>query len=120
MATDFSMAFEKEISADGNVARPEATHESKPRRVSMNVPPTPPAKELKTFPPLRTTPPRLVTREPPRPMTSSSKRLSFSSMSSNRRPIKYGKGKYAHVELVPQPSDEDDDPLVSNAVFCLL
>ncbi|EPE06414.1 major facilitator superfamily transporter [Ophiostoma piceae UAMH 11346] len=46
-----------------------------------------------------------------RPMTASTKRLSFSSLSSTRRPIKYGKGKYAGVELVPQPSDDSEDPL---------
>lgn len=42
---------------------------------------------------------------PPRSMTSS-------SLSNSQKQIKYGKGKYAHVELVPQPSDDPDDPLV--------
>ncbi|KAK0636579.1 hypothetical protein B0T17DRAFT_587686 [Bombardia bombarda] len=41
----------------------------------------------------------------------STKRLSWGSMASSRRPIKYGQGKYMHVELVPQPSDDPDDPL---------
>ncbi|KAF5123453.1 putative MFS-type transporter [Metarhizium anisopliae] len=41
---------------------------------------------------------------PPRSMTSS-------SFSNCQKPIKYGRGKYAHVELVPQPSDDPDDPL---------
>lgn len=26
--------------------------------------------------------------------------------------VKYGKGKYFDVELIPQPSDDPDDPLV--------
>ncbi|KAM3493706.1 hypothetical protein MY3957_002966 [Beauveria namnaoensis] len=30
---------------------------------------------------------------------------------STQRSIKYGKGKYADVELMPQPSDDADDPL---------
>ena len=52
-----------------------------------------------------------------RPVTASTKRLSFASLSSTRRPIKYGKGKHSRVELVPQPSDDGDDPLVR---ICLL
>jgi hypothetical protein len=43
----------------------------------------------------------------------SNKRLSYGSMTSSRRPLKYGQGKFSHVELVPQPSDDPDDPLVS-------
>lgn len=42
---------------------------------------------------------------PPRSMTSS-------SLSNYQKSIKYGRGKYSHVELVPQPSDDPDDPLV--------
>ncbi|KAM3512752.1 hypothetical protein MY11210_003626 [Beauveria gryllotalpidicola] len=30
---------------------------------------------------------------------------------STQKSIKYGKGKYADVELMPQPSDDSDDPL---------
>ncbi|KHN97034.1 Major facilitator superfamily domain, general substrate transporter [Metarhizium album ARSEF 1941] len=41
---------------------------------------------------------------PPRSMTSS-------SLSTSHRPIKHGRGKHARVELVPQPSDDPDDPL---------
>ncbi|KAK3312437.1 major facilitator superfamily domain-containing protein [Apodospora peruviana] len=41
----------------------------------------------------------------------STKRLSWGSIASSRRPIKYGQGKYRNVELVPQPSDDPDDPL---------
>jgi hypothetical protein len=48
----------------------------------------------------------------------STKRLSWTSIASSRaRPIKYGQGKYSRVELVPQPSDDPDDPLVSLASY---
>lgn len=43
----------------------------------------------------------------------SSKRLSWSSAVTSKRPTKYGKGKFSRVELSPQPSDDPDDPLVS-------
>ncbi|KAL2133374.1 hypothetical protein VTI74DRAFT_2462 [Chaetomium olivicolor] len=43
-------------------------------------------------------------------LPGSTKRLSWTSIAS-RRPIKYGKGKHSRVELVPQPSDDPDDPL---------
>ncbi|KAK0627624.1 major facilitator superfamily domain-containing protein [Immersiella caudata] len=46
----------------------------------------------------------------PRIITSN-KRLSYGSMTSSRRPLKYGQGKFSHIELVPQPSDDPDDPL---------
>ncbi|OIW28669.1 MFS general substrate transporter [Coniochaeta ligniaria NRRL 30616] len=41
----------------------------------------------------------------------SNKRLSWSSIETSKRPIKYGKGKFSMVELSPQPSDDPDDPL---------
>ena len=50
-------------------------------------------------------------------MVGSTKRLSFSSIASGRSPIKYGQGKFANVELNPQPSDDPDDPLVSHLRF---
>lgn len=47
-----------------------------------------------------------------RPMTRSTNRLSFTTMGSMRkRNIKYGSGKHSTVELIPQPSDDPDDPL---------
>ncbi|KAI1843881.1 hypothetical protein JX265_003777 [Neoarthrinium moseri] len=55
-------------------------------------------------------PPRPISKDPPRPMTASTKRLSFSSIAS-KRTIKYGNGKYSGVELAPQPSDDSEDPL---------
>ncbi len=45
--------------------------------------------------------------------TTTARRLSFSSTTTMRRPIKYAKGTHARIELVPQPSDDDEDPLVS-------
>ncbi|KAK1752179.1 MFS general substrate transporter [Echria macrotheca] len=51
---------------------------------------------------------------PPLPasrMVGSSRRLSYGSIVSSRRPVKFGQGKFSHVELVPQPSDDPDDPL---------
>ncbi len=50
-------------------------------------------------------------------MVGSTKRLSFSSIGSGRRSIKYGQGKFKNVELNPQPSDDPDDPLVSHLLF---
>ena len=107
------------------------------RRMSLVVPPSPIAKddekegeEPKKPPPILVPPPKrtatvavvpMRSKAPPsisetdsqRPMTSSSKRLSWSSIStSKRRPIKYGSGKHAMTELVPQPSDDPEDPLV--------
>lgn len=48
---------------------------------------------------------------PPPSMTTSSRSLSFGSISSHHKAIKYGKGKHSDVELIPQPSDDSDDPL---------
>jgi len=72
--------------------------------------PTPP---FRPQAPLRMNPPtRPGTAGTSRP-TGSTKRQSWSSVASSRRPIKYGQGKFRNVELVPQPSDDPDDPLVS-------
>lgn len=95
-----------EINKQDDVARPETARSSispkqlpPTKRLDMVVPPPVPEKD---------TPPALQ-----RPMTGSSKRLSFTTMSSaQKRKIKYGQGKYASVELVPQPSDDLEDPLV--------
>ena len=111
------------------------------KRMSLVVPPSPIAKDIEKDgeeprkpPPIAVPPPKmtdtvavvpkkpkifptLISRtESPRPMTSSSKRLSWNSIStSKRRPIKYGTGKNFAVELVPQPSDDPEDPLVGSA-----
>ncbi|KAK7957160.1 uncharacterized protein PG986_006382 [Apiospora aurea] len=60
-------------------------------------------------------PPRPPSKDDYRPMTASSKRLSLTSWVS-KRSIKYGTGRFARVELVPQPSDDPEDPLVSYLV----
>ncbi len=104
--------MEKMMAIAAELARPETSHSNKAKGVSLVVPPTPPAKgEVRTFA-SRPNPLRINPVEEPRPMTSSSRRLSFASVSTSKRPIKYGTGKYARVELVPQPSDDVEDPLV--------
>jgi hypothetical protein len=90
-------AMEKELVIDVELARPPTSQslEHKTRRVSLHVPPEPPAKD------------------PPRPMTASTKRLSASTFASSRRTLKYAtKGRHAGLELVPQPSEDPEDPLV--------
>jgi hypothetical protein len=52
-----------------------------------------------------------LSKDESRPMTASTKRLSFTSIDPKRK-LKYGTGKYAMVELSPQPSDDPNDPLV--------
>jgi hypothetical protein len=52
---------------------------------------------------------------PPRSMTMSTKRLSYSDIDRARR-VKYGKGAHSDVELVPQPSDDPEDPLVRRPI----
>ncbi|KAK4171946.1 major facilitator superfamily domain-containing protein [Triangularia setosa] len=52
---------------------------------------------------------------PPVSMVDSKPRISWTSTAASSlnvtRRIKYGQGKYNNVELVPQPSDDPDDPL---------
>lgn len=60
-------------------------------------------------------PPRPISKDLPRPETASTKStktLSFSRFDI-RRPIKFIKGEEGDVELIPQPSDSSEDPLVS-------
>jgi len=45
-------------------------------------------------------------------LVMSNRILSYQSITSSRRPLKYC--PISHVELVPQPSDDPDDPLVSD------
>ncbi|ETS83502.1 hypothetical protein PFICI_05378 [Pestalotiopsis fici W106-1] len=51
-----------------------------------------------------------IHKELPRPMTASTKRLTLSRYNKTR-PIKYGNWKDGEIELVPQPSDDSEDPL---------
>jgi len=67
---------------------------------------------LAILPPSRAPAPRPLSKDDQRPMTASTKRLSLTSWVS-KRSIKYGAGRFARVELVPQPSDDPEDPLVS-------
>ncbi|KAK8091187.1 hypothetical protein PG994_000692 [Apiospora phragmitis] len=55
-------------------------------------------------------PPPPVSKDDYRPMTASTKRLSLTSWVS-KRSIKYGTGRFSRVELIPQPSDDPEDPL---------
>ncbi|GJC78221.1 putative MFS-type transporter [Colletotrichum liriopes] len=78
------------------LVKPDESHvapEKTARRISFTRPPPPPPKD-----------------DLPRPPTSSTKRLSFSTTSTQRK-IKYGTGKHAQTELSPQPTDDPDDPL---------
>ncbi|OAA42449.1 major facilitator superfamily transporter [Beauveria brongniartii RCEF 3172] len=43
--------------------------------------------------------------------SSHTRKFSVDTTCSTQKSIKYGKGKYADVELMPQPSDDSDDPL---------
>ncbi|KAI4601040.1 hypothetical protein KJ359_012227 [Pestalotiopsis sp. 9143b] len=59
-------------------------------------------------------PPRPISKDPPpRPMTASTKRLTVTRY-DKPRPIKFGTGKDGDIELVPQPSDDSEDPLNLN------
>lgn len=88
--------------------------------------PVPPSRPPRTRPPVLRPQAPLAMNPPTRPGTGASqtpgttgtvrlpgstKRLSWTSIAS-RRPIKYAQGRYGRVELVPQPSDDPDDPLV--------
>ncbi|KAF4839775.1 putative MFS-type transporter [Colletotrichum siamense] len=94
--------MEKDVEkGDGEVARPRESHLAvhpgnrvSLARVSIGGPPPPP-------------PPK---EDVPRPMTSSTRRLSFSTTYSERK-IKYGTGRHSQTELSPQPTDDPDDPL---------
>ncbi|GJD00610.1 major facilitator superfamily transporter [Colletotrichum higginsianum] len=89
--------MEKDVEkAEVEVAKPKESHaapEQTARRISLTKPPPTPPKD-----------------DGYRPMTSSTKRLSFSTTMSPRR-IKYGTGKHSKTELSPQPTDDPDDPL---------
>lgn len=86
-------------------------------RLKLDVPPPVPEKDYPRKPqPLPPPPPPPASppsrRESLRPLTRSTNRLSFGSLSSaQKRNIKFGKGKHASVELIPQPSDDPEDPL---------
>lgn len=70
---------------------------------------------------------RVVIVDSSRPSTSRSNRsqlkTSYTTYSTSTTGkgsrIKYGRGKYATTELIPQPSDDPEDPLVRSNPFCL-
>lgn len=71
---------------------------------------------------------RVVIVDSSRPSTSRSNRsqlkTSYTTYSTSTTGkggrIKYGRGKYATTELIPQPSDDPEDPLVKSNLFCLI
>ncbi|KAM7183744.1 MFS general substrate transporter [Naviculisporaceae sp. PSN 640] len=83
------------------VAAPKRPPPSRP-------PPLRPQAPLRMNPPTR---PGTAASQASVKFATSTKRLSLGSLESSRRPIKYGQGKYRNVELIPQPSDDPDDPL---------
>ncbi|KAK5660567.1 hypothetical protein OQA88_13121 [Cercophora sp. LCS_1] len=94
-------------------SRPTTSASDAPRKPApTRPPPLRPQAPLGMNPPTR--PGTAASQEsdwkaPPR-ILGSTKRLSYGSIST-RRPVKYGYGKFSNVELVPQPSDDPDDPL---------
>lgn len=110
----------------GSLRRPQSIHSLRSALKTLDLPSMPPSVPL---PPLPTSPSstrstksiksptsRSATiRGSPRPMTGSTKKPSLTSISWRPyKPIKYGSGRFSHVELVPQPSDDTQDPLVSH------
>ncbi|KAK0391320.1 hypothetical protein NLU13_0821 [Sarocladium strictum] len=84
------------------VQSPRSIHKPAAARLSTDRPPAVPEKDYAPS----------SSASSIRPMTKSTNRLSFSTMNSMRkRHIKFGTGKHAKVELIPQPSDDPDDPL---------
>lgn len=97
--------------------RPPSVHSLRSALKTLDLPSMPPTVPL---PPLPTSPSSCKSRTAtftigsPRPTTGSTKKNSFTSLTFRpHKPIKYGTGKFSHVELVPQPSDDPQDPLVS-------
>ncbi|KAL7928540.1 MFS general substrate transporter [Trichoderma chlorosporum] len=95
--------------------RPPSVHSLRSALKTLDLPSMPPTVPL---PPLPTSPSSTKSRTAtftagsPRLTTGSTRKVSFNSMSFRpHKPIKYGTGKFSHVELVPQPSDDPQDPL---------
>lgn len=44
------------------------------------------------------------------------KKLNFNELEDLH--LKHGTGKYSHIVLVPQPTDDPNDPLVSLFIYC--
>ncbi|KAK5987952.1 putative MFS-type transporter [Cladobotryum mycophilum] len=101
-----------ERAKDGDdLTRPPSVHSFKSALKSLSLPSMPPTMPL---PPLPTKKDFMSTTTlvSSRPGTSTPRKISFGSLTIQpNKPIKYGTGKYAEVELVPQPSDDLQDPL---------
>ncbi|KAL7946116.1 MFS general substrate transporter [Trichoderma barbatum] len=95
--------------------RPPSVHSLRSALKTLDLPSMPPTVPL---PPIPTSPSSTKSRTTTftagshRPTTGSTKKASLTSISFRaNKPIKYGTGKFSHVELVPQPSDDPLDPL---------
>lgn len=103
----------------GSLRRPQSVHSLRSALKALDLPSMPPSVPLPPLPTspssTRSTKSRSTTlRGSPRPMTGSTKKPSLTSISWRPyKPTKYGSGRFSHVELVPQPSDDPQDPLVS-------
>ncbi|KAL6872981.1 major facilitator superfamily domain-containing protein [Trichoderma novae-zelandiae] len=99
-----------------NITRPPSVHSLRSALKTLDIPSMPPTVPL---PPIPTSPSSIKSRSAtitgvasPRLTTGSVNKASFTSLAFRpHKPIKYGTGKYSHVELVPQPSDDPQDPL---------
>ncbi|UKZ92853.1 uncharacterized protein TrAFT101_007786 [Trichoderma asperellum] len=103
--------------SSGSLRRPPSVHSLRSALKTLDLPSMPPSVPLPPLPTspssTRSTKSRSATiRGSPRPMTGSTKKPSLTSISWRPyKPIKYGSGRFSHVELVPQPSDDLQDPL---------
>ncbi|KAM0457284.1 hypothetical protein ACHAO4_003082 [Trichoderma viride] len=101
----------------GSLRRPQSVHSLRSALKALDLPSMPPSVPLPPLPTspssTRSTKSRSTTlRGSPRPMTGSTKKPSLTSISWRPyKPTKYGSGRFSHVELVPQPSDDPQDPL---------
>ncbi|RFU74960.1 major facilitator superfamily transporter [Trichoderma arundinaceum] len=102
------------IKNGGTLTRPPSVHSLRSALKALDLPSMPPTVPL---PPIPTSPSSTKSRSAtiigsPRPTMGSTKKASLTSISWRpHKPIKYGSGKFSHVELVPQPSDDPQDPL---------
>jgi hypothetical protein len=109
----------------GSLRRPQSVHSLRSALKTLDLPSMPPSVPLPPLPTsptstrstksIKSTKSRSTTlRGSPRPMTGSTKKPSLTSISWRPyKPTKYGSGRFSNVELVPQPSDDPQDPLVS-------
>ena len=107
-------------SKSDSASRPTTSASDSPSKPApTRPPPFRPQVPLGMNPPTRpgTATSQAVGWKAPSRILGTTRRLSYGSIASSKRPIKYGQGKYRNVELVPQPSDDSDDPLVSQTII---